>query len=112
MLPSSVRLKKKQDFERVYQSGKTTRSALFRLTVARHPTNGLRIGVVVSNKTCNSAVQRNRKKRQMRAALQQLLPLLTPGYDIIVSLQSPALTASYATIKEDLRLALQKASLL
>ena len=112
MLPSSVRLRKKQDFERVYQSGKTTRSTLFRLTVAAHPTNGLRIGVVVSNNTCKSAVTRNRKKRQMRAALQQLLPLLTPGYDIILTAQPPVLTAPYAAMKKDLHSLLNKATLL
>lgn len=68
--------------------------------------------MVVSNKTCASAVERNRKKRQMRAATQQLLPLLTPGYDIIVSAQSAVRTASYKAMKEDLRTGLQRAGVL
>lgn len=112
MLPNSVRLRKKQDFERVYKSGKTIRTALFRITVAPHPTKGLRIGMVVANKICSSAVERNRKKRQMRAATQQLLPLLTPGYDIIVSAQSAVRIAPYGTMKEDLRTGLQRAGVL
>lgn len=71
-----------------------------------------RFGIVVPNKLLKQATARNRKKRQIRAAIQHLLPAVRPGHDVVVSPQAPAVQASYGTLCEDLSTLFRQARLL
>ncbi len=102
MLPAAHRLRKSSDFQKVYKGGKTLKTALFRIKTVKNGQAETRVGVVVPNKVLKSAVARNRKKRQIRTALKELIPNLIPGYDI-VALAGPEITeADYAAILKDL----------
>jgi ribonuclease P protein component len=72
----------------------------------------LQVGVVVSSKVSKKAVQRNRLKRQMRAALRQLLPACTPGWQMVVTAQPQALTGQYADFLRELEQLLQQAGII
>jgi ribonuclease P protein component len=84
------RLRKRQDFALVYQRGKSfygvnlfVRVRLTRSEPAA-PLSPARFGISVSQKVSKRAVQRNRIKRQLRAACRQLLPRTLPGWDVII----------------------------
>jgi ribonuclease P protein component len=93
------RLRKRQDFTLAYQQGKC-RSGVHllvrvrRRATARTPTvegdPPTRFGISVSQKVSKRAVQRNRVKRRLRAACRQLLPLVTPGWDVVIVVRSGA----------------------
>jgi ribonuclease P protein component len=95
------RLRKRQDFSLAYQQGKC-RSGVHllvrvrRCTTACPPTVEVdpptRFGISVSQKVSKRAVQRNRVKRRLRAACRQLLPLVTPGWDVVIVVRSGAST--------------------
>ncbi len=112
MLPAPHRLRQFRDFQRVYRDGKSTTSTLVRVCVASNTVDHTRFGVVIPNKLIKKATQRNRKKRQVRAALQALLPHVQPGLDVVVSAQAGLVGAEYADILADLRNTLTKARVL
>ncbi|MBJ7899756.1 MAG: ribonuclease P protein component [Cyanobacteria bacterium RI_101] len=84
-LPAPLRLKRRQDFQRVYQQGKRYRGACLLLRVLKEP--GLaqsRFGISVSRKVSKRAVDRNRLKRRARGVILRLLPRLGGGFQVII----------------------------
>ena len=68
---------------------------------------GITAGVSVGN-----AVLRNRAKRRLRAAVQPYLPVLAPGWDLILIARKPITTARFDQIEACLQGLLYKAELL
>jgi ribonuclease P protein component len=112
MLPAPHRLRQFRDFQRAYRSGRGVQGSLVRLKIAPNQLEHSRFGVVVPNKLIKKATQRNRKKRQMRAALHALLPRIQPGFDVVVSAQGGLAQAEYDEILADLSATLTKANIL
>ena len=121
LLPQANRLRNWRDFKAVYQKG--IRRSGHHLTVRglqlprvlnedslswdNSQVNRLsppptRIGISVSQKVSKKAIVRNRLKRQIRAALRQLLPRLTPGWHVIVGVRPSALECEYAQFLQEL----------
>jgi ribonuclease P protein component len=107
---------RRQDFDSIYRQGKRISGAYFRAIVllklgdARvHPPQ---LGIVVSKKVSKRAVQRNRVRRQVQAAFQQLLPHLHQGWQGILIVQASALGCTYAQILPELEKILRKAEVL
>ncbi len=121
-LPSSYRLKSRQDFQAVFREGirrhgsyltlralrpspSTTESTTSSIHSPADSSNTAtlevnqgnncehlptRIGISVSTKVSKRAVVRNRIKRRIAAALQQLLPKLLPGWRLVVVVKPTA----------------------
>jgi ribonuclease P protein component len=97
------RLRKRQDFSLAYQQGKCRSGVHLLVRVRRRTTTPpptvegdppTRFGISVSQKVSKRAVQRNRVKRRLRAACRQLLPLITPGWDVVIVARSGASASS------------------
>jgi ribonuclease P protein component len=101
-LPKANRLKSRKDFQAVFREGIRRQSSHFTLRALRPKfseelsldtattklaTNSkvvsTKIGISISTKVSKKAVVRNRIKRQMAAALYQLLPKLAPGWRLV-----------------------------
>ncbi|MBD2439927.1 ribonuclease P protein component [Nostoc sp. FACHB-110] len=102
-LPKANRLKSRKDFQAVFREGIRRQSSHFTLRALRPrrseeiswdtasntlTTNAkqvvsTQIGISISTKVSKKAVVRNRIKRQMAAALHQLLPKLLPGWRLV-----------------------------
>lgn len=137
-LPKQHRLKHRRDFDAVYQRGLRRGSTCFTLRALRlrlpsdkelasepAPT---RIGISISKKVSKRAVVRNRIKRQIRAAVRQLLPRLSPGWNIVIGVRStptnskgsskadseeaPAIQCDYFQFLQELEQLLTKAEVL
>ncbi|MEM7552841.1 MAG: ribonuclease P protein component [Cyanobacteria bacterium P01_A01_bin.84] len=57
----------------------------------------IRLGISVSTKVSKRAVVRNRLKRQISAAFYQLLPLLSPGWRLVVIIKPTAVECECAS---------------
>jgi ribonuclease P protein component len=101
-LPKANRLKSRKDFQAVFREGIRRHSSHFTLRALRPRFSeelsldaattklathskvvSTKIGISISTKVSKKAVVRNRIKRQMAAALHQLLPKLAPGWRLV-----------------------------
>lgn len=71
-----------------------------------------RIGISISQKVSKKAVVRNRIKRQIRAALRQLLPRLTPGWQLVIVVRPGAQECEYGQFLRELKQLLAEAEVL
>ena len=71
-----------------------------------------RIGISISHKVSKRAVVRNRIKRQIRAALRQLLPRLSPGWDLVVIVKPKAVECNSGEFLQELEQLLVQAEVL
>ncbi|MEC4812497.1 MAG: ribonuclease P protein component [Scytonema sp. PMC 1069.18] len=104
-LPKAHRLKSRKDFKAVFQEGTRRHSSHFTLRALRPsssvypsmeaatettqaqvtlPPVPTKIGISVSTKVSKRAVIRNRLKRQIVAALYQLLPKMASGWRLVI----------------------------
>ncbi|MBX3003060.1 MAG: ribonuclease P protein component [Anaerolineales bacterium] len=81
------------------------------LVVLASPLPQVRVGVMAGRRV-GGAVQRNRAKRVLRAAIQPLLGALAPGYDVILIARPGVLAANSREAQAVLQRQLQRAKLL
>ena len=98
-LPKQYRLTHTQEFSKVYRLGKQAKTQHLAVKVLDLPAqlagNCSRFGITVSQKVSKRSVVRNRLKRQVRAALQVLIPRLKSGLWVVVVLRSAATECEY-----------------
>lgn len=106
MLPAQNRLRRHQDFSAIYKKGirKNTSHLALRALPHQPKSDGIdtlqspgptRIGISISKKVSKGAVVRNRIKRQIRAALRQMLPSILAGWDLIIVVKPTAQQCNY-----------------
>ncbi len=128
-LPKQHRLKRRDDFNRVYQKGLRFRATCLTLRVLKRnlsvvqlkqlaasktvetsphppdlPTRSLatRIGISISTKVDKRSVVRNRIRRQIQAIFRQLLPCIPPNWDLLVIAHPMAVQCDYPQFLREL----------
>ena len=81
--PADLRLKRSEDFQRVYDNGRRVGDAFLLLFALPRSAGGTRAGFSVSRKHGN-AVRRNRLKRLLREAFRLNRQQLPAGYDFVI----------------------------
>ena len=71
----------------------------------------IRVGVA-AGRSLGKAVNRNRAKRLLRAAIAPLLPDIAPGVDLALIARKPILDVKSTEVQETLTESLRKANLL
>jgi ribonuclease P protein component len=105
------RLKKSSDFQRVRRLGKAIAHPFVVLLYLPNELDQVRVGVA-AGKSIGKAVQRNRAKRVMRAAIQPHLNRITSGYDFLLIAREPILSTTAAQLGQILNELLEKAKLI
>ena len=108
-LPKAYRLKSRQDFQAVFREGIRRHSSHFTLRALKPPLStepsldtappATKIGIAISTKVSKRAVVRNKIKRQMTAALHQLLPELVPGWRLVLIVKTTTAESECQTHK-------------
>jgi len=99
--PSSARLLRHADFERVYKQGKrhfATHMTVFYLRRAGAP--GLRVGFTVG-RALGGAVERNRMKRRLREAVRQHRQSVSAAADVVINPKKSLLEAEFAELLQE-----------
>jgi len=115
VLPKIHRLRQRRDFTWVYQKGFRRSSLHFTLRglkVHSAQATPTRIGISISQKVSKLAVVRNRIKRQIRAALRQLLPQIVTGWNLVIVVQPRAVECDYHQFLQELKQLLQEAEII
>lgn len=105
------RLTRSTDFQRVRRQGRSYAHPLLVLIALPKPEGEVRFGVSAGRRIGN-AVQRNRAKRLIRAALLPYLDEVQPGWDVVILARAPLVGAGYAETHQALRSLLNRAGLL
>jgi len=105
------RLKRSLEFTRVRRLGKSYAHPLVVLVVLPDTEGKIHVGVT-AGRSVGKAVQRNRAKRMLREAIRSLLPMIKPGWKIILISRSPVLDAKLPELETALFQLLRKAGLI
>jgi ribonuclease P protein component len=105
------RLTKSTDFERVRRFGKSYAHPLIVLIALPNEDESTHFGVA-AGRTVGKAVQRNRAKRLIRAALQSYLGRVNPGWDVVLLARKPMAGAAFLPTRTALEVLLNRARLL
>ncbi|MEB3229131.1 MAG: ribonuclease P protein component [Synechocystis sp.] len=112
-LPKLLRLKHWQDFQTVYQQGKRfRRSHLLLRVLSDNQRQTSRFGITVSQKVSKKATDRNRIKRQIRAALLRLSPHIQPGFDVVIIVLPQGIGCKYERFLRELEQLLSQAGII
>ena len=101
MLPKENRLKKKKEFEAIFENGRTIKG---KNIIVKYLGNGLeytKVGFIVSKKVFKKAVERNRIKRQLREAVKSTD--LKRGLSIIIIALPTIKDVPYVEIESDIK---------
>lgn len=110
MLQKTYRLKRRQDFRRVYQRGKSSANRVFVLCWRPNRNGVPRIGFSVSKKI-GKAVERNRVRRKLREACRLEFDFFAPGYDYVIIARSAAKTTEVTAMRRKIREVLKQLAL-
>jgi ribonuclease P protein component len=104
----SRRLRRRAEYQRVFDNGQRGRGRFLTVLVAVRPAGETRLGIVASKKLGN-AVRRNRAKRLIREIFRQSDPPAdVRGLDIIVIPRAELFEATYDNLEQDYRAALAR----
>ncbi|HSV94841.1 MAG TPA: ribonuclease P protein component [Spirochaetia bacterium] len=105
-LPKSLRLSLRQQRDRLTKTGKTVIGQYFTVVSAATPDDqkaaSPRLAILLSKKTANLAVDRNKIKRITSTLLESFLSSITPQ-DYLVIPKRQVLTESSKKLEEDLK---------
>lgn len=102
--PKSVRVRRKSEFDNVYQSNEFAADDVLVVKATRNGMAITRLGLSVSRKTGN-AVVRNRWKRRIRESFRKQRQILPVGLDLVVRPKKGAACESAAIFRSISRLA-------
>ncbi|WP_462410037.1 ribonuclease P protein component [Neobacillus sp. Marseille-QA0830] len=101
-MKKEFRIKKNNDFQAAFQKGRSFANRQFVVySLPKEDQGYFRIGLSVSKKLGN-AVTRNRIKRYIRQAVQELQDQITSNYDYIIIARKPAADMDFFEVKGSL----------
>lgn len=112
MLPAEYRLKLERDIKTLMACGKSVFGLLVGMKFRKNALHVSRFAIVAGVKVSKKAVERNRLKRQMRAIVEEVLPGIAPGFDVILFAKKEALGKSFDELRAQILQSLKKARLL
>jgi ribonuclease P protein component len=112
MVVKRERIKKSIDFERIFQTGKTTTGRFVFLKTKKTKNKNCRWCFVIGSKVSKKAIERNKVKRRVREIMADIYSDLLPGYDIVIVAKKEILGRKYTEIKDETIKILKEAKLL
>lgn len=109
MLPKKNRLNKKEDFQKTLKKGSMKQGVFFGAAFYKTKEKSEpKVGFIVSNKISKKAVERNRIKRILRAAVSGRIESLPEGMLLVFLAKKSAAGKDSSELREDVEKLLEK----
>lgn len=108
MLPRTQRISLRQDFDFLFQKGRTVSSTYCAVRWLKTTQEASRFGFIVSNKISKKATVRNQIKRRLRAVVQKHFTHKNVSCDVIIIAKPSIVNAPYEDLEKDLVTALSR----
>lgn len=102
MIPKEYKLKKENDFKKVFNKGKYYQSGLVSLKILKNNLQKNRFACAVGLKVSKKATQRNKIKRRIEEIIRTDLGELKQGFDIVIMVNPKIVEKDYSEIKKEL----------
>jgi len=112
VLAKKYRIKKRRDFENVFQNGYSEKGKWMIIKAQKNKLNLSRFGFIVSNKIAKKAVIRNKIRRRLSEAIRLKLKEVKKGFDVIILALPGIEKINYKALEEDLMFLLTKIGIL
>jgi ribonuclease P protein component len=112
MLPKINRLKKNNDFQKVFKSGRGFSEDFLFLKFLDNGLKISRFGFIISNKITKKATLRNKIKRKLRELVRQKLPKIKKGLDVVIVVRALPDTENFKKIEKVMDRLFSKAGLI
>lgn len=111
MLNKKYRINSGESYNFIYKNGKKITAKYIIVFVVVNNLGYNRFGIVTSKKVGN-AVHRNLAKRRMRSIVQNHLPEIKKGFDLVIIARFNIKEASYAALEKNFLHVIKKAGLI
>lgn len=99
--PKALRLRKNEDFNRVYRKGSASFNRDFQIVGCKNALSCSRYGISLSKKF-GKAHERNRMKRQVKEIIRQNKTAFPKGYDFVILPRQKSKGKDYAWLEKSL----------
>ena len=100
MLLKKYKLKKDNDFKKVFKSGKYEQKDFIKIKFLKNNLDISRFSFIVGLKISKKAVQRNKIKRRLEEIIRLNFKQINTGFDILVFVDKEIMEKEYIEIKE------------
>ena len=100
MLPRKYKLKKDNDFKKVFKQGKNYQGDFIKIKVLKNDLEFSRFGLIVGLKISKKAIERNRIRRRLEEIVRLKLKQIKPGFDIVVLVNQEITEKNYQAIEK------------
>jgi len=112
MLPLKNRIKKKKDFEKIFEKGKGFKEDFLILKTINNNLKSSRFGFIVSKKISKKANIRNKIRRKLREIIRIKLKKIEPGKDNLIITLPGLETKDFWEIEEAITKLFKKAKII
>jgi len=112
MLAEENRLRKKEDVDRVFKTGRSVFDPVCGFKFLKNGLSVSRFAIMVGTKISKSAVKRNRIRRQIREIIRLNIPNIQKGFDFSFIVRPEAKNAKYQDLEKIIIGGLKRARLI
>jgi len=102
MLSRKYKLKKDNDFKKVFKQGENYQQEFIKIKVLKNDLAYSRFGFIIGKKISKKAVDRNKIERRLGEIVRLKLKQIKPGFDIVVLVNQEITEKNYQAIEKTL----------
>jgi len=102
MLPKKYKLKRNNDFKKIFEQGRHYQQDFIRLKILKNNLEISRFCLMVGLKVSKKATQRNKIRRQLEEAVRLNLNKINSGFDAVILVNPEIIEKNYQEIEKTL----------
>jgi len=102
MLPREYKLKRDNDFKKIFKQGRYSRSGFIGIKFLKNDLKFNRFAFVIGLKISKKAVLRNKIRRQLEEIVRLSFDQMEIGFDVVILVEKEIINKNYQEIKKEI----------